>query len=473
MASESLQPVVGRLRDRLKGRLVLPEDADYDQARRVWNAMHDRHPIAVLQAATPGDVQHGIAFARDHALPLAVRGGGHNVAGNGTVDSGLVIDLGSMRSVAVDARARRVRVGGGATLGDLDCATQAEGLAVPTGVVSKTGVAGLTLGGGVGWLTRAYGLSLDNLRSAEVVTADGSLLHADPDQHADLFWGLRGGGGNFGVVTSLEFEGYPLSPEVWAGTVFFRRDAWPDVLAFYEEWTRDLPDELTTIVSFLAPPADWGLPEDLLGETLLLIGFVWAGQDRNRGEEVARPLLKHKASALVAAEPTPWVEVQSAADGLFPKGVRAYWKSLYFEELDASGITTLIEHASRRTSPRAGVDIHHMGGAFARVPEDETAFPNRATRYWLNVYGVWDDPSADAEQIGWVRGLYGAMEPRASQGMYVNFQAAERARDPLELARSAYGPEKLDRLRRVKDRYDPDNVFNLNHNIPPTGRRAS
>lgn len=467
MAGEESQPI-DRLRGRVEGRVILPADPDYDEARAIWNAMHDKRPAAILQAATAQDVQHGVGFAGEHGLSLAVRGGGHNVAGNGTVDGGLVIDLGHMRSVVVDRERRRVRVGGGANLGDVDRVTQDQGLAVPLGVVSKTGVAGLTLGGGVGWLTRAYGLSLDNLRSAEVVTADGSLLRAGPAEHADLFWGLRGGGGNFGVATSLEFEAQPLGPQVWAGTVFYPQETWAEALASYEEWTRDLPDELTTIVSFLAVPADWGLPQELSGQILMLVGFAWAGQDRLRGEEVVRPLLTDGRAALVVAEPTEWVEWQSAFDGFFPRGVRAYWKSLFFEDLDAQTIGALVEHGSRRRSARSGVDIHHMGGALARVADDDTAFPNRAARYWLNIYGVWDEASDDEEEIAWVRGLYAAMEPHAAQGMYVNFQGAEAGSDPLERARSAYGAGKLDRLRAVKDRYDPDNLFRLNHNILPT-----
>ncbi|HLA81062.1 MAG TPA: BBE domain-containing protein [Thermoleophilia bacterium] len=269
------------------------------------------------------------------------------------------------------------------------------------------------------------------------------------------------------MVTSLEFEAHPLGPEVWAGTVFYRREAWQEALAFYEDWTRDLPDELTTIASFLAPPADSGLPQQLTGETLFLVSFTWAGRDRLRGKEVVQPLLKYGHPAFVAAEPGRWVELQSAYDHLFPRGVRAYWKSLYFQDLDADTIATLIEHGSRRTSPRGGVDLHHMGGAFARVAEDETAFPNRHARFWLNIYGVWDEASDDAEQIAWVRDFHAAMQPRAAEGMYVNFQGGEAGTDPLERARSAYGARKLVRLRQLKDRYDPDNVFRLNHNIPP------
>jgi FAD/FMN-containing dehydrogenase len=452
----------------LDGRIILPADAEWDTARSVWNGMIDRQPIGVMRCASPADVGIGIAFAREQGLPLAVRGGGHNVAGNGTVDGGLVLDLSLLREVDVDTRRGIVRVGGGATLGDVDRATVEHGLVVPAGVVSGTGVAGLTLGGGMGWLTRAHGLTVDSLLAADLVTADGRSVRASATEQAELFWGIRGGGGNFGVVTSFEFAARPLGPDVYAGACYYTRDRWLDALQAYAEWAPSIPDDLTTIVTWLSPPDDW-LPEHLRGQAMLALSFCWAGLDLAAGERAVADLLRAGPPDHVAAGPTSWLELQTSADAAFPHGIRAYFKSTYFDDLDEGTIATLVEHSSRRRSPMAGTDIHQLGGAFARVADEATAFGQRDAPYILNIWGVWQDPADDASEIAWVRDFWSAMQPHARGGHYVNFLGADDSREVRSQLREIYAPAIYDRLVALKDSWDPTNLFRLNHNVPPGG----
>ncbi|MEX1170189.1 MAG: FAD-binding oxidoreductase [Chloroflexota bacterium] len=462
--STSISQALDALQGDLVGNVVRPNDAAYGDARSVWNGMIDRRPAAIVRAASTADIAPTIRLAQDLGLPLAVRGGGHNVAGNGTVDDGIVLDLGSLNTVEVDPATREVRVGPGATLADVDQATEPHGLAVPSGVVSGTGMAGLTLGGGVGWLTRAHGLSVDNLLSADVVTAAGELVHASPTENGELFWGLRGGGGNFGVVSGFSFRAHPLGPDVLAGTFVFDAPQWTEALRAYAAWTAELPDAMTSIISFVVPPADWDLGDELL----MLVGFAWASPDRAEGERWIDRLRAATRPSAEVLDPTTWTAWQSAADGLFPKGARAYWKNTSFDNLDDSTIATLVDHARELTWRGTAFDVHHMGGAFGRVPEEDTPFPNRSARYWLNIYGFWSDPADDARRTAWVRQFAADMEPHASGGLYLNFLGQER--EPVEASSSAlavYGRPKLDRLVALKRQYDPDNVFRLNHNIPP------
>jgi FAD/FMN-containing dehydrogenase len=452
------------LRRELEGVVIDPGDDRYDEARRVWNGMIDRRPLAIVRAASTDDIAPTIRAARELDLRLAIRGGGHNVAGNGTVDDGLVLDLGGLNAVEVDPMSREVHVGPGATLADVDRATAPHGLAVPSGVVSGTGMAGLTLGGGVGWLTRAYGLTVDNLLSADVVTADGELLHASTTDHEELFWGIRGGGGNFGLISGFTFLAYPLGPDVLAGNFIYGVAQWTDALRAYASWTASLPDAMTSIISFVVPPADWDLGDELL----MLVGFVWASPDRAEGVRWIDRLRDAARPSAEVLEPTTWPAWQSAADQLFPRGSRAYWKNTSFDALDDSTIEALVDRARGLTWRGTAFDVHHMGGAFGRVPEDDTPFPNRSARYWLNIYGFWSDPADDERRTGWVRQFAADMEPHASGGLYLNFLGQER--DPVAARTSAlavYGPDKLTRLVALKRRYDPDNVFRLNHNIPP------
>jgi FAD/FMN-containing dehydrogenase len=447
----------------IEGLVILPPDPGFDAARRIWNGLIDRRPAAIVEAGAVADIATTIQLVRELGLPLAIRGGGHNVAGNGTVDSGIVLDLSRLNSVDVDPNAREVTVGAGATLGDLDRATEPHGLAVPIGVVSGTGVAGLTLGGGVGWLTRAYGLTVDNLLNADLITATGELVRASATENPELFWGLRGGGGNFGVVTSFTFRAVELAPDMLTGTFIYVADQWPSALGAYQAWTADLPDALTSILTVMVPPPSW----DLGSDPLLLVGFTWATPNRADGEQLVDRLRTAAAPTVEVLEPTPWTAWQSAADDLFPKGVRAYWKNTSFDRLDDETIATLVRFGREQTWRGTAFDIHHMGGAFGRVAEDATPFPNRSAGFWLNVYGFWDDPADDEPRSAWIRSFAAAMKPHASGGQYVNFLGQEGGRNGRQAATAVYGPAKLERLVALKRRYDPDNIFRLNHNIPP------
>jgi FAD/FMN-containing dehydrogenase len=464
----SLNPPVAeavrQLRSEIAGTVILPDDHGYDGARGVWNAMIDRRPMAIIRAAAVGDIAPVLRTVRDLGIPLAIRGGGHNVAGNGTVDDGIVLDMGALTAVDVDPAARTVRVEPGATLADVDRATEPHGLAVPIGVVSATGVAGLTLGGGVGWLTRAYGLTADNLLAADLVTADGEAIRASESENPDLLWGLKGGGGNFGVASSFTFRAYPLGPDVLGATFIYGRDRWVEALRAYDRWTRELPDELTTIVTVMVPPVEWEMGDD----PLLFIAGVWSGDDRDAPHGILAALRAVAPPDQEVVELTRWTAWQTAADDLFPSGVRAYWKNTSFDRLDDEVIETIIRHGSLQTWRGTAFDIHHLEGAYGRIPEDATPFPNRAARFWLNIYGFWADPADDPERIAFVRRLAAAMEPFATGGQYVNFLGHEEtARDGLASARAVYGQSKLERLVNLKRRYDPRNVFRLNHNIPP------
>ena len=451
------------LRRQVAGVVVGPDGPGYDAARAVWNAMVDRRPSTIVRAADVADVAPTIAFARRHHLDLAVRGGGHNVAGNGSVDGGVVLDLGDLTAVEVDPSARTVRVQAGATLGHLDAATEPHGLAVPIGVVSRTGIAGLTLGGGVGWLTRAHGLTADNLLAVELVTADGRTLVAGRTQHADLFWALQGGGGNFGVVTSFTFRAHPLGPQVFAGNLVYRPDRWREAWSALDTWTRDLPDAMTAITTTITPPPVVELGDD----PLLLIGFAWSSPERASGEALAERLRTLAPPDLEEVGDVPWVAWQTAFDPVFPKGVRAYWRNTSFDRLDDDVIDVLVRRGAEQTWLGTAFDVHHMRGAFGRVAAGASPFPNRTARFWLNVYGFWTDAADDEARTAFVRGMSGDMEPFATGGQYVNFQGQELTGHRVLDPRQVFGTAAYERLVTVKRRYDPENVFHVNHNIPP------
>jgi FAD/FMN-containing dehydrogenase len=456
---------IDRLAASVEGHVITAADADYDEARLVWNAMHQARPAVIVRPMSAADVALALRYATERGLAVAVRGGGHSVAGNGTVADGLVIDLGAhMRSVRVDAGTRVATVEGGATLGDMDAATQAHGLAVPTGVVSMTGVTGLTLGGGVGWLTRARGLAADNLLAAEVVLADGSIVRAAPDADAALLEGLRGGGGNFGVVTRLEMQAYPLGPDVLAGAFIWHQPRWAEALRAFAAWTPGLPDAMTAIVTFITLPAAWGISED----PVMVTGFAWADADRAAGLEHVAALRGHSAPDVEAMDPTTWVAWQSSMDELFAGHPRAYWKNIALARLDEPTIGAIVECAEGLPAVGSGLDIHHMGGAMARVPTGGSMFPNRTAPYWVNAYAVWPDAAGDSAGIGWARAVHEALRPAAAPGEYVNFLGAHETDPdgPRAAALRAYGPETLDRLVALKRRVDPGNLFRRNHNIP-------
>jgi FAD/FMN-containing dehydrogenase len=461
----------GRLVDELAplvaAELIVAGDDAYDEARRVWNGMIDRRPLLVVRARSTADIAPTLALVARHRVPLAVRGGGHNVAGNGTVDAGVVLDLARLNAVEVDPDTRVVRVQAGATIADIDRATEPYGLAVPLGVVSATGVAGLTLGGGVGWLTRAYGLTADNLLSTDLVTVAGEAVRASSTENTELYWGLRGGGGNFGVVTSFTFRAHPLPATPVTGNFVYPRELWASTLAAYDEWTRDLPDELTSILTILVPPPAMGLG----AEPLMLLGFVWAGADPAAGHAVIDRMRRAAPPALEVSEPVPWTAWQSAVDGMFPKGVRGYWRNTSLDDLDAAAIETVQRRGGEQSWFGTGVDIHHMGGAFGRVGENDTPFPHRGARFWVNIYGFWADPADDAARVAFVRGFGSEIEALGSGGRYLNFLGAETGTDPLAQALAVYGPAKLERLAALKRHYDPENLLRLNHNIPTARTR--
>lgn len=456
------EEIVQQIRVTFQERALLSGDAEYDEARSVWNGMIDRRPLAVVRVRDVGDIRIGIAMAKDHGIPLAIRGGGHNVAGSATVDDGLVLDLGGLRRIEVDGPARTVRVEAGCTLADVDRATEEHGLAVPVGVVSQTGIAGLTLGGGMGWLIRAHGLTVDNLLEAEVVTAAGELVRASDSENPDLFWGLKGGGGNFGVVTSFTYRAHPLPETVFTGTLIYSVPRWKKALRAWHEWTRELDDRMSSVVTFLVPPPEFEAGD----EVLMMVACVWCGTDHAEGARVLTSLRETAEPDVDMVEPTRWVEWQSASDPVLPKGVRAYWKNAFLADLDDAMLDELVEKASAQTWLGTGTDLHHFGGAYGRVPEDATPFPNRAAQYWLNIYGFWADAEDDAHHIAWVRGLHRSVQPFAMTGSYVNALTADRG-SADEVAGSIYGPERFARLVDLKRRYDPDNLFRLNHNISP------
>jgi len=457
------------LRGQLRGTVIAADNDGYDDVRRVWNGMVEKFPLAVVQVADEDDVAAVVRYAQEKHLPLAVRGGGHGVAGYGTVDGGVVIDLGALRAVQVMAQEGVVRVGGGANLGDVDRTTAPYDLAVPLGVVSQTGVGGLTLGGGVGWLTRAHGLAADNLLAAEVVTASGERIRASDAENPELLWGLRGGGGNFGVVTSFTFRAHRLrTQELCAVNLVYAEPHWRPALAAWERWARELPDAMQSILTFIVPPPELAAGDD----PLLIIACAWADPDDRAGGERLLEQLRRAAPPDVEEDESSWVAWQSAFDLLGTKGRRGYWKNTSFDRLDDEVMSLLLRRAAEQRWAGTGIDIHHMGGAFARVPEDATPFPARGARFWLNIYGVWEDAADDAPRTAWVRAFAEDMQPFSTGGLYVNFMGREGTTDSAattaaEAARQVYGSEKLTRLVSLKRRYDPQNLFRLNHNIPP------
>jgi FAD/FMN-containing dehydrogenase len=450
----------------LRGPVVRPGDAAYDEVRAVWNGQIDRHPALVVRCTGVADVLQAVAFAREHDLLLSVRGGGHNVAGNAVNDGGLVIDLSLMRGVHVDAAARTARVQGGATWGDVDRETQVHGLATPGGVISTTGVAGLTLHGGFGYLRNKHGLSLDNLRSVEIVTADGRVRTASPIVHPDLFWAVRGAGSNFGVVTSFEFGLHPVGPTVMLCAPLYALEDAPRVLPRWREYAETAPDELsTTAVFWSVPPGlphQLGLSADLDGRPILAIAGLYAGPVE-AGERVTRPLRELAAPLLDLSGPLPYTAVQSGNDGFVPKGLRAYWKSAYAEALSDDLLAALCRAAAARPSPRTAMGIWAQAGAVTRVGAAETAFGPRPP-YLLSFEANWTDPQETEANVAWAREAHAAARPFAAGGPYLNFLSpGGEAEDP---ARAAYGPNYA-RLARLKAEYDPTNLFRTNQNIHP------
>jgi FAD/FMN-containing dehydrogenase len=455
------EATVRELRDTLRGALVVPGDADYDEARSVWNGMINRRPAMIVRCAGPSDVVAAIGFARSEGLTIAVRGGGHNVAGNATCDGGIVIDLSPMKGVRVDAGARTVRAQGGVTWGELDQETQSYGLATTGGLVTTTGIAGFTLGGGIGWMMRKYGLACDNLLSADVVTADGETVHTSETENTELFWGLRGGGGNFGVVTEFEYRLHPV-PQVFGGLVAWPAAAARDVLRFWRDWAATAPDDVCTMAAFLHAPPEPFVPPEVVGSLIFAIACCHLDPD-GRAEDDLRPL-RELGPAVDVLGPIPYQALQAMFDAGVPRGSRNYWRSGYLDALSDDAIDTIITHAGGVPAPLGQLHIHQLGGAMSRVPNDATAVGNRTSAFLMNYIGLWLDPDQDAAGTAWVRGISEAMAPHGTGARYVNFLADEGE----EGVRSAYEADTFLRLARLKAQYDPTNVFRLNQNIKPS-----
>jgi FAD/FMN-containing dehydrogenase len=462
-AAEGLK---SELKSKLRGELLFAADEGYEEARKIWNGAIDKKPALIARCAGAADVMAAVRFAREHDLPVAVRGGGHAVAGHAVCDGGFVIDLSAMRGVRVDPLKRVARAQGGALWRDVDHETQAFGLAVTGGIVSHTGVGGLTLGGGIGWLMRKHGLSCDNLLSADVVSADGAFLKASQTENADLFWGLKGGGGNFGVVTSFEYRLHAVGPTVLAGMLLYPMDDAPEVLAFLRDFLVEAPDQLGVIANLRRAPALPLVPEELHGQPVVALIVCYTGAVEE-GEEVVRPLREFRRPALDAITPKPYMAHQAMFDPAFPHGRHYYWKSSELSTLTDEAIDVISERCSAITSPYSSVPIFTLGGAIARVGEEASAYSNRSAAHNINIVAAWEPGDPEPERhLEWVRTFWSAMQPHAT-GVYVNFLSDE----PQERVRAAYGPKKYERLAALKDRYDPTNLFRINQNIRPASGR--
>jgi FAD/FMN-containing dehydrogenase len=445
----------------MRGPVILPEDPGYDDARSIWNAMIDKRPGAIAQCTGVADVMHAVQVAMDYGLLVSVRSGGHNIAGSALCDDGLTIDLSRMKSVRIDPDARLAYVEPGATLGDFDHEAQAFGLATSLGINSTTGVAGLTLGGGFGWLTRKHGLTVDNLIAAEVVTADGQRVRAGEEENADLFWAIRGGGGNFGIVTQFVFRLHPVGPEVLSGLIVYPFEQARSVLSQYREYVETIPDDLCVwAVLRKAPPLPF-LPEAVHGREVVVFAFMHSG-DLAEGERLIEPVRHFGEAYGEHIGPAPYAGWQQGFDPLLTPGARNYWKSHNFAELSDEAIDTVIEYTGKLPSPQCEIFIALLGGEANRVAEDATAYAHRNVKFVMNVHGRWDEPAQDEECVSWSRDFFEAARPFAMGGVYVNFMTEEET----DRIGAAYGPN-YERLARIKQKYDPGNLFHLNQNIRP------
>jgi FAD/FMN-containing dehydrogenase len=451
---------VETFRSGLRGELVMPGDAGYDEVRALWNAMIDRRPALIARCAGTADVIHALKLAREKDLLVSIRGAGHNIAGKASCDGGLMIDLSGLRDVRVDPVKRTVRTGPGATLGDLDHETQAFGLAVPVGINSTTGIAGLTLGGGFGWISRKHGLTVDSLLSADVVLADGRLVHASPKEEPELFWGLQGGGGNLGIVTSFEFQAHSVGPEVLAGLVVHPGDASVEVARYWRDFCKTAPDEASCwIVARKAPPLPF-LPEEWHGRQVLVLAMMYTG-DMAAGEKAFADLRAFGKPIADVVGPHPYAGWQQAFDPLLTPGARNYWKSHNFTAMTDEALDTILEYAGKLPSPASEIFVAQLGGATNKVASDATAYPHRDAAFVMNVHTRWEDPGDDDACVSWARTFFDATAPFATGGVYVNFVSEDEDR-----VEAAYG-SNYQRLAKLKKRYDPDNVFRVNQNVAP------
>ena len=461
MATTTVDDSVPEFAEGLRGTLLRPGDSGYDEARTVWNATVDERPALIAQCAGVADVVSAVRFATEHDYPISVKGGGHNIAGRAVADDALTVDLSPMNSVRVDPAAKTAHVEPGVVLSELDHETQAFGLATPVGYNSTTGVAGLTLGGGWGWLSRKHGLTVDNLVSADVVTATGELVHASEAENEDLFWGLRGGGGNFGIVTSFEFALHEVGPTVLAGPIVHPFEDTAAVLSEYREFAADAPDDATVwFVIRHAPPLPF-IPEAWHGRKVLILAPFYAG-DVDEGETVLQPLRDIGDPIADAVGPHDYAGWQQAFDGLAPAGNRNYWKSHNFVEMTDGMIENFVAYGETIPTEQTEIACAQLGGAINERPVDATAYPHREAAFTMNLHTQWEDPDRDEECIAWAREMHEAMTPHATGGVYANFVPEEVGDE-----QAAYR-ENYDRLVAVKNEWDPENVFRLNHNVEPT-----
>jgi FAD/FMN-containing dehydrogenase len=451
------------LADGVRGAVLRPGDRGYDDARTIWNGLIDRRPALIVQCTGAADVVDAVNFARDQNLLLSIKAGGHNVAGNAVNDDGLVIDLSQMRGVHVDPSTQTVRAQGGALWGDCDRETQLFGLAVPGGVVSTTGIAGLTLHGGVGHVRRKHGLSIDNLLSVDLVTADGQLRTASATENEELFWAVRGAGSNFGVVTSFEFRAHPVGPMVMVGAIFYPQDAGRTVLPAWRDYMASAPDELSSLAFFWNVPAHEPFPPEHHGKPVLILAAVYSGSVED-GEPVVQPLRELAQPLVDLSGPWPWLGLQSGFDDLFPHGQFRYWKSRAFAELPEAAIDEIADWAARRPTPLTDITIWHHGGAMSRVGETETAYAGRDAPFLVTGEASWTEPSQTDEAIAWGRAFWDAMGRHSTGGLYLNFPGLGEEKE--ELVKAGYGVN-YERLAALKAKYDPTNFFRMNLNITP------
>ena len=455
------EAAVTALADSFRGQLIRPDDPTYDEHRKIWNGSIDRFPALIARCAGVADVMAAVRFARDTGVVAAIRSGGHSFPGHSVCDGGLLIDLGLMKGVRVDPEARTARAQAGILLGELDRETQAFGLAVPAGIVTHTGLAGLTLGGGIGWLMRKYGLTVDQLLSVDLITADGQFVKASERENADLFWGVRGAGGNFGIVTEFEFRLNPVGPTVLAGPIFWPMEESPNVLRFYRGWITDVPEELTTIVVHRKMPPLPDIPAELHWKPVVTVICCYAGPVEE-GEKVIRPMKEFGSPILDLCTPKPFTAHQAMFDPSFPQGWWYYFRSCDIAELTDEVIDIVAERATQMTSPLTAFPIFQLGGAISRVGENDTAFNGRSSGHTININATTATREGFDEEREWSKGLWSALQPYHTS-VYVNFLMEEGE----ERIRQAYGGERYDRLKALKRRYDPDNFFRLNQNIPP------
>ena len=458
---ETKSETIASLKKKVQGRVVMPEDREYNEVRQIWNAMIDKKPAVIVQCANASDAQMALRYAKENDLDLSIRGAGHNIAGNSLCDGGLVVDFLKMNNVRVDAGKKKAYVEPGATLGDVDKACQAYGLAFPVGINSTTGIAGLTLGGGFGWLSRKYGMTIDNLASVDMITAEGEALHASSTENSDLFWAVRGGGGNFGIVTQFEFDLHYIGTEVFSGLLVFPYSQAKQVLDGYRNYMLSTPNEFNTwVVMRKAPPLPF-LPEDVHGKDVIVAAICYFG-DAEEGEQLVAPMRAFGNSVGEHVGMAPYTAWQQAFDPLLTPGFRNYWKSHNFTELHDGLFSAMIDYAGKMPSPHCEIFIGMVAGKMNEVPAEATAYSSRDMKFVMNVHGRWETAAEDDKCIGWSREFFKASAPFASSGAYVNFMTEEEA----DRVKAAYGVN-YERLAQLKAKYDPLNTFRMNQNIKP------